>query len=144
MRARPPTSLPQGTRLTLFCRWPRLARSSSSCWAAAVGGDEGSSGCGAGMGLMGMAESERCCGYHPKARGCPGLRSLHPCETLPFPHRPQQGTGDIPGDVLAWGRHMWQGGGCWEPSPHPSRAAGMQDTTPLPQLMEGPFFVRHV
>lgn len=84
VRARPPTSLPPGPRLTLLCMWPRSARSSSSCRAAAVGGSEGINGCGTGMGLLGTAESEGCCGFSPKARGCPGLRTFPSTRRCPF------------------------------------------------------------
>lgn len=88
MKDRYLASFPPGMRLTLLCMWPRSARSSSSCWAATVVGGEGSSGCGAWMGLLGMAESKGFCCFHPEDGGCPGQGALHPCETLPFPHRP--------------------------------------------------------
>ena len=123
MRARPPISFPPGTRLTLLCMSPRSARSSSSCWVAAVGGAEGSSGCGTGMGLLGRAESEGCYGFHPEAGGCLGLRILHPRETLPFPHRQHQGTGGLPGDKLA-------GVGGWPATCGREGAAGSPALTP--------------
>lgn len=65
----------------MLCVWPRSARSSSSSRAASVGGGEGSSGFGTGVGVLDMAERGRCSGVHPKAR----TETPPPLPTQPFP-----------------------------------------------------------